>query len=144
MDGIHNLYKVRVARVTAPAANGNGSAAYSNGGNGKGTYGNATGGPVANGKGAATNGAAGAPADESVVNVAIAPLVSKEGQRIGRLIIFDDVTDRDELERRRPGCQSVIQMGIADEGVAERLARGTSGDLVPRMSGRKFQPQPVA
>ena len=34
------------------------------------------------------------------MNIAIAPLVSREGERIGRLIIFDDVTDRAELERR--------------------------------------------
>ncbi len=34
------------------------------------------------------------------MNLAIAPLVSKELKQIGRLIIFDDVTDRAELERQ--------------------------------------------
>jgi hypothetical protein len=40
----------------------------------------------------------------------------------------------EELERVRPGSQSLVQRGIASEGVAERLARGTSGDPVPRGS----------
>src|SRR5262249_49436563 len=31
---------------------------------------------------------------ESTLNIAIAPLVSKDQEQIGRLIIFDDVTDR--------------------------------------------------
>ena len=35
------------------------------------------------------------PARESVVNLAIAPFISKDQKQIGRLIIFDDVTDRD-------------------------------------------------
>lgn len=40
----------------------------------------------------------------------------------------------EELERARPGAQSLVQKGISSEGVAERLARGTSGDPVPRGS----------
>ncbi len=40
----------------------------------------------------------------------------------------------EEMERLRPGAQSLVQQGIASEGVAERLARGTSGDPVPRGS----------
>jgi hypothetical protein len=40
----------------------------------------------------------------------------------------------DEMERLRPGAQSLVQQGIVSEGVAERLARGTSGDPVPRGS----------
>jgi hypothetical protein len=40
----------------------------------------------------------------------------------------------EEMERLRPGRQSLVRMGIASEGVAERLARGTSGDPVPRGS----------
>ena len=37
------------------------------------------------------------------------------------------------MERAKPGGTFVVQSGIADEAVAERLARGTSGDLVPRV-----------
>ncbi len=40
----------------------------------------------------------------------------------------------DALERLRPGAHAMIQCGIASEAVAERLARGTSGDPVPRGS----------
>jgi PAS domain S-box-containing protein len=39
-------------------------------------------------------------AKEATLNIAAAPLISREGDRIGRLIILDDVTDRAELERR--------------------------------------------
>ena len=44
--------------------------------------------------------AAADPAVNIAVNIAVAPLISKEGSHIGRLIIFDDVTDRAELEQR--------------------------------------------
>ena len=37
------------------------------------------------------------------------------------------------MERAKPGGTVVVQSGIADEAVAERLARGTSGDPVPRV-----------
>jgi hypothetical protein len=40
----------------------------------------------------------------------------------------------DEMERIKPGAQSLVQCGIASEGVAERLARGTSGDSKPRVA----------
>ena len=36
------------------------------------------------------------------------------------------------MERAKPGCTWVVQSGIATEGAAERLARGTSGDPVPK------------
>ena len=37
------------------------------------------------------------------------------------------------MERADPGGTFVIQSGIADEGVAERLAQGVSGDPVLRV-----------
>jgi hypothetical protein len=37
------------------------------------------------------------------------------------------------MERTAPGGTFVIQSGIADEGMAERLARGASGDPVLRV-----------
>ncbi len=49
----------------------------------------------------------------------------------------NSVCERDEwdaLERLRPGAQVLVQQGIASEGVAERLARGKSGDPIPRGS----------
>ena len=44
----------------------------------------------------------------------------------------------DEMERAWPGRQVLIQSGIGNEAVAERLARGTSGDPVPRISRAKL------
>jgi hypothetical protein len=49
----------------------------------------------------------------------------------------NSVCEQDEweaLERLRPGVQPIVQRGIASEGVAERLARGTSGDPKPRVT----------
>ena len=41
----------------------------------------------------------------------------------------------DAMERDRPGLHTLIRAGIATEGEAERLARGTSGDPVRKPSG---------
>ncbi len=40
----------------------------------------------------------------------------------------------DAMEAARPGQQTLVQEGIPNEGVAERLARGKAGDPVPRVS----------
>lgn len=37
------------------------------------------------------------------------------------------------LEAKAPGANRLIRSGIRSEGEAERLARGTSGDPVPRV-----------
>jgi hypothetical protein len=36
------------------------------------------------------------------------------------------------MEAARPGYYTLVRAGIATEGEAERLARGTSGDPTPR------------
>ena len=56
-----------------------------------------------------------------IVNLAIAPLVSKESQQIGRLIIFDDITDRDELERRLVQADKLSSIGLLAAGVAHEV-----------------------
>ena len=38
----------------------------------------------------------------------------------------------EKMEREHPGARSIIRGGISNEGEAERLARGTSGDKKPR------------
>jgi hypothetical protein len=38
----------------------------------------------------------------------------------------------DAMELARPGVNTLIQAGIANEGEAERLARGSSGETRPR------------
>ena len=100
--GVHNLYKVTLE--AAQASNGhkpvNGTNG-SNGGNGNGHNGNGS--------------------REAVVNVAIAPLVSKDSRQIGRLIIFDDITDRDELERRLVQADKLSSIGLLAAGVAHEV-----------------------
>ena len=40
----------------------------------------------------------------------------------------------DAWEAAEPGLRTLVRGGITNEGVAERLARGTSGDTKPRMT----------
>ena len=89
--GIHNIYKFVFRPPKLAAANGNG---HSNGAHSP---------------------------REAVLNVAIAPLVSKEMQQIGRLIIFDDITDRDELERRLVQADKLSSIGLLAAGVAHEV-----------------------
>jgi two-component system, NtrC family, sensor kinase len=90
--GVHNIYKF----VLPSPANGNG---YPNGnGNGKPS------GPAVH-----------------ILNLAIAPLVSKDMRQIGRLIIFDDITDRDELERRLVQADKLSSIGLLAAGVAHEV-----------------------
>jgi two-component system, NtrC family, sensor kinase len=56
-----------------------------------------------------------------ILNIAIAPLVSKELQRIGRLIIFDDITDRSELEKRLVQADKLSSIGLLAAGVAHEV-----------------------
>jgi hypothetical protein len=58
---------------------------------------------------------------EALLNIAIAPLVSREGQRIGRLVIFDDVTSRDDLERRLVQADKLSSVGLLAAGVAHEV-----------------------
>jgi two-component system, NtrC family, sensor kinase len=58
---------------------------------------------------------------ETTLNLAIAPLVSKEQQQIGRLIIFDDVTDRAELEQRLVQADKLSSIGLLAAGVAHEV-----------------------
>ena len=93
--GVHNIYKF-VLQGPAGSAHGNGNGKGNGNGNG-------------NGSGAHT------------LNVAIAPLVSKDLQQIGRLIIFDDITDRDELERRLVQADKLSSIGLLAAGVAHEV-----------------------
>jgi signal transduction histidine kinase len=97
--GIHHIYKF----VLKPSLNGNGNGnGHSNGGG---------------------NGHAVLPARfrEATLNIAIAPLVSKDQEQIGRLIIFDDVTDRAELEQRLVQADKLSSIGLLAAGVAHEV-----------------------
>jgi two-component system NtrC family sensor kinase len=60
-------------------------------------------------------------AQETIVNIAVAPLVSRELEQIGRLIIFDDITERDELERRLVQADKLSSIGLLAAGVAHEV-----------------------
>jgi hypothetical protein len=58
---------------------------------------------------------------EATLNIAIAPLFSRDGARIGRLIIFDDITGRQELERRLVQADKLSSIGLLAAGVAHEV-----------------------
>jgi len=93
--GIHHIYKFVLqpsAAVHEAAANGNGNGHLLH-----------------------------APFREATLNIAIAPLVSKDQEQIGRLIIFDDVTDRAELEQRLVQADKLTSIGLLAAGVAHEV-----------------------
>jgi PAS domain S-box-containing protein len=76
--------------------------------------------PAENGSGNG-NGNGPAPLREATLNIAIAPLVSKHQEHIGRLIIFDDVTDRAELEKQLMQADKLSSIGLLAAGVAHEV-----------------------
>ncbi len=95
---------------------------------------------------------------EATVNIAIAPLVSRELEQIGRLVIFDDITARAELERRLVQADKLSSIGLLAAGVAhevntplavissyaQMLAKQVAGDdqksrMLEKISGQTFR-----
>ena len=98
--GIHHIDKFRFRQRQIPLLNGyNGKG---NGANGHGGNGRAMG-------------------REAVLNIAIAPLVSKDQEQIGRLIILDDITTRSELEQQLIQADKLSSIGLLAAGVAHEV-----------------------
>jgi signal transduction histidine kinase len=97
--GIHNIYKFELKPIAAVATmNGHG-----------------------NGNGHSNGTPAPAKLSDVTLNIAIAPLVSKDQEQIGRLIILDDVTDRAELEQRLVQADKLSSIGLLAAGVAHEV-----------------------
>ena len=56
-----------------------------------------------------------------VVNVSITPLVGKSGERIGRLLLFDDVTQRERMEEQMSQTEKLTSLGLLAAGVAHEV-----------------------
>jgi len=55
------------------------------------------------------------------MNVSITPLVSKSGERIGRLMLFDDVTQRERMEEQMSQTEKLTSLGLLAAGVAHEV-----------------------
>ncbi len=56
-----------------------------------------------------------------VLNVSITPLVGKSGEKIGKLLLFDDVTQRERLEEQMSQTEKLTSLGLLAAGVAHEV-----------------------
>jgi two-component system, NtrC family, sensor kinase len=115
--GIHHIYKFKVAQASWPVAQAS-WLAHASAGAAAPTNGNGH----SNGHSPSQSSShPPSPPRETTLNLAIAPLVSKDQEQIGRLIIFDDVTDRAELEQRLVQADKLSSIGLLAAGVAHEV-----------------------
>ncbi len=63
----------------------------------------------------------GGDAAERILNVAVAPLIDKRFERVGHLLVLDDVTERVELEERVVQADKLSSVGLLAAGVAHEV-----------------------
>jgi len=56
-----------------------------------------------------------------ILNVSITPLVGKSGERIGRLLLFDDITQRERMEEQMSQTEKLTSLGLLAAGVAHEV-----------------------
>src|SRR5208283_2856535 len=56
-----------------------------------------------------------------ILNVSNTPLVGKSGERIGRLLLFDDVTQRERMEEQMSQTEKLTSLGLLAAGVAHEV-----------------------
>ena len=56
-----------------------------------------------------------------VLNVSITPLVGKSGEKIGRLLLFDDVTQRERMEEQMSQTEKLTSLGLLAAGLAHEV-----------------------
>ncbi len=61
------------------------------------------------------------PSAELTVNVSLAPLVGKSGERLGRLILIDDITERIRFEEQMRQTEKLSSLGLLAAGVAHEV-----------------------
>ena len=59
--------------------------------------------------------------EEKIVNMAIAPLVTRQFQRIGHIVLIDDITPEVELEQRLAQADRLSSVGLLAAGVAHEV-----------------------
>src|SRR5262249_58729288 len=69
------------------------------------------------------------------LNVSITPLVSKSGERIGRLLLFDDVTQREHMEEQMTQTEKLTSLGLLAAGCAHPPTKPPAGivNYIPKL-----------